>query len=300
MNGESILTGLVDNECVDPATAAHLLVELSCEGEESCRALASALETLPCQVEWQAAEAGFCSYVLADHGADHDQLLGAVGRFLDQWPDQVRLRETRLVQGRQGGVARHGFCFVEKKGSTSRDIVLAAGSHAFGSGRHPSTALVVELLEEFAVMPSPVLDVGCGTGVLSLVAGRLGAGQVVGVDIDQEAVRVAADNARANELAHKLCFTTTPLSEVAGPFALIVANLTASVLYRLLDGITGLAGPAGVLILSGLQGRQGDEATAWATARGWQLAKSRTLGKWQARQLVRISAAEPQTGPGRG
>jgi SAM-dependent methyltransferase len=287
MNGESILTGLVDDECVEPGAAAQLLVELSCDSEELCCAVVSALEALPCQVEWQAAEAGFCSYVLAEHGADHDLLLGAVARLLDQWPEQCRLRETRLVQGRQGSVARHGFCFVEKMGGGNRDIVLAAGSHAFGSGHHPSTALVVELLEEFPVMPSPVLDVGCGTGVLSLVAGRLGAGRVVGVDIDQEAVRVAVANARANELAHKLCFTTTPLSEVAGPFALVVANLTASVLYRLLDEITAKAGPGGVLIISGLQGRQGNEATAWAAERGWQLAKSRTHGKWQARQLVR-------------
>ncbi|MBU0679976.1 MAG: 50S ribosomal protein L11 methyltransferase [Proteobacteria bacterium] len=287
MSGESILTGLLDGECVDPRGDVQLLVELSCLGEDICRDLQAALRALPCRVEWQAKESFFQSYVLGDHGADQDQLLLVLSRFLDGQPGQLRIIESRLVQRSRGGTARHGFRFVASDPQGPQDIVLATGNHAFGSGNHPSTSLVVELLEELPEIPATVLDVGCGTGVLSIIAGRLGAQRVVGVDIDEEAVLVAIENARANNLTDRLSFTTSQLHEVDGPFALILANLTASVLCRLMDSITSKAGPGTQLIISGLQGRQGDEAEEMAAQHGWHLEERRALGKWQVRLFGR-------------
>jgi 2-polyprenyl-3-methyl-5-hydroxy-6-metoxy-1,4-benzoquinol methylase len=287
MSGESILTGLVDGECVDPGGDVQLLVELSCLGEDICRDLQAALGALPCRVEWQAKASDYHCYVLGHLGADQDQLLLALSRFLDDQPGQLRIIESRLVQRSKGAAARHGFRFVASDPQGPRDIVLATGNHAFGSGNHPSTSLVVELLEKLIEIPSTVLDVGCGTGVLAIIAGRLGAGQVVGIDIDQDAVLVASENARANNMADRLSFTTSSLQEVDGPFALILANLTASVLYRLMESITSKARPGTRLIVSGLQGRQGDEAEKLAAHHGWHLKKRRALGKWQVRLFGR-------------
>ncbi len=289
MSAESFLAGLVEGECVDPNADAQILAEFSCQSEDVCCELRDALLSLPCQVEWQGGRSAFILYVLGNPGADQDQLLAAVAGFLDRRPNLLRLIETRLVQSKTTAQARHGFRFVSRNPRGPQDIVLAAGSHAFGSGNHPSTSLVVELLEELDDIPSPVLDVGCGTGVLSIIAGRLGARQVVGIDIDKEAVTVAAENAGANDLSDRLSFSTTALADLQGPFSLIIANLTASVLYRLVDSISAQSASGARLVISGLQGRQGDEAEEWFVCQGWCLEKRRHLGKWQARVLRRSS-----------
>lgn len=291
MSNNSILAGLVEGECVDPhGSDVQLLAELACSREEICRELQEVVADFLCQVEWQAKGDDFIIYVLADHDADQDQLLTILARFLDERPSFLRFVETRLVQRSSLFTPRHGFSFVAGNPVGPRAIILAAGNHAFGSGNHPSTSLVIELLEELPVIPSPVLDVGCGTGILSLVSCRLGAGQVVGVDIDDETVAAAVENARINEMADRLTFGSAPLSEVEGVFPLILANLTGSVLYRLMDGISNKAAPEALLIVSGLQGRQGDEAETLAARYGWQLEKSRNLGKWQARVFIRSGA----------
>ena len=69
---------------------------------------------------------------------------------------------------------------------------------AFGTGLHASTRLAIVLLEQYMRADSSVLDVGVGSGILSLVAARLGANYVLGVDIDEEAVRIARENVRKN------------------------------------------------------------------------------------------------------
>ncbi len=284
-----MLAGFGAGECIDPCGEVQLLAEVSCPDEDLCRRLQDALLLLPCQVEWQQTGTDFTAYVLGDKGADQDHLLATLATFLDGRPNQLRLIETKMVQNSPDIIARHGFHFVSNNDPIGpRNIVLVAGSHAFGSGHHPSTSLVVELLEELPEIPSPVLDVGCGTGVLSIVVARLGARQVVGVDIDEEAVMVASENARANNLADRLSFSTSPLHEVAGSFSLILANVTASVLYRLMAALTSKAEPGAWLIVSGLQGRQGDEAVEAVAKYGWRLDKRRALGKWQARVFVKV------------
>ncbi|PLX49604.1 MAG: hypothetical protein C0613_06855 [Desulfobulbaceae bacterium] len=286
MNSSFIHDGLLGRECIDPGADVQLLVELVVPSAALCVELAGQLQTLPCRVEWcRRAAQGYCLYILADPGVDKDRLLARVALLVDG-RQQIALVETRLVQKPPLTGARHGFSFVDTKSGRATHITLAGNSHAFGSGNHPSTALVVELLEELPEVPSPVLDVGCGTGVLSLVAARLGAASVLGLDIDAEAVATAVANAAANNLSAQTRFTTSPLAEVAASYALILANLTASVLYRLLADMSDRAAGHGRLIVSGLQGRQGDEVEELAGRYGWRLVTRRCLGKWQARLFV--------------
>ena len=81
-----------------------------------------------------------------------------------------------------------------------------------------------------------VLDVGCGSGLLSIVCARLGAEQVLGLDIDANAVALAAENAERNGAADRCRFAVTPVAEVAGQFDLVVANMPSSEIIRQLVG----------------------------------------------------------------
>jgi len=179
-------------------------------------------------------------------------------------------------------------------------VQIQAGA-SFGDGRHPTTRLSIRGIEMVLrqhcagshFSGAEVLDVGCGSGVLSLISARLGAGHTVGVDICPDSLEVARHNVEQNNLSHRIIITNTPLQDIAGPFDLIVANLTLSVLYRLLADLGRLSRLGGFLIVSGLQGRQAEDLLPRLLASGWQLEKRACEGMWQAMKLARIS---PDTG----
>jgi ribosomal protein L11 methyltransferase len=137
---------------------------------------------------------------------------------------------------------------------------------AFGTGMHPTTRLCIAALEESVRTGDTVLDIGTGSGVLAIVALRLGAGSVLATDIDPLAVRVAAENATLNGIATTATAADAPLElrkesvppQVAGAYNVVVANILAEVLAGLFDSKYGnvpLAeplAPGGVMILSGI------------------------------------------------
>jgi ribosomal protein L11 methyltransferase len=130
----------------------------------------------------------------------------------------------------------------------ARTIVLVP-SHAFGDGRHESTQMCLQALAVFApTRPFRLLDVGSGSGILSIAAAKLG-GEAVGVEIDATANLVATENARVSGVTGRVVFDTTWPNET---FDVVVANILRGVLITLADEITRRRRPAGTLILSGL------------------------------------------------
>ena len=128
---------------------------------------------------------------------------------------------------------------------------------AFGTGRHSSTLLCLQALEQVwdqglprSATPWQVLDVGTGTGILALAAARLGA-EVVAIDLDPEAVAAAVENVRLNNLVDRVCVEGTPLTSLRQQFGLILANITAPDLLQLAESITGRLLSEGRLIISG-------------------------------------------------
>jgi ribosomal protein L11 methyltransferase len=147
--------------------------------------------------------------------------------------------------------------------------VLIEPGMAFGTGTHPTTQLCLEILEDLLQPGQAVIDVGCGSGILSIAALKLGAGRAVGVDIDAAALASAAANARLNGVAERFETGTGSVENLrTGGFSLrqaplVLANILAAVIVRLLDdGLAALVAPGGKLVLSGilepqLEGREG-------------------------------------------
>ncbi len=136
--------------------------------------------------------------------------------------------------------------------------VLTLRTGAVFPPAHPSTRLCLQLLEEaldagFLDRQGRLLDVGCGSGVLLLVAAARGVRRGVGVDLSRAAVLVSRGNAAANGLTDNVSLVQGSTESLRGPFGLILANLPYEVQLAKVDEFTRLAGPAACLILSGFK-----------------------------------------------
>jgi ribosomal protein L11 methyltransferase len=127
-------------------------------------------------------------------------------------------------------------------------------SAAFGTGLHPTTAMCLEGIEEALQPSSPgaLLDVGTGSGVLALAALLMGVPRALGIDIDAEALRAAAENARLNALDRRLELARGGPDAVVGTWPLVVANLLAAPLVELAPVLVRRVGHHGRLVLSGI------------------------------------------------
>ncbi|HEY5523686.1 MAG TPA: 50S ribosomal protein L11 methyltransferase [Desulfuromonadaceae bacterium] len=128
---------------------------------------------------------------------------------------------------------------------------------AFGTGGHETTRLCLELLEivmeggPLLTVPS-LLDLGTGSGILAIAASLLGAGRILALDIDPDAVVVARDNLALNGLSDSVECGTAPLESLTERFDIILANILAEELVRLAPYLTERLQPGGALILSGI------------------------------------------------
>ena len=133
---------------------------------------------------------------------------------------------------------------------------------AFGTGSHPTTRLCLEWLCEAVVPGCSVLDYGCGSGILGIAAAKLGAGEVLGIDIDEKAVDAARDNAARNHAALRLQHSAVPVGDT---FDLVVANILTNPLCVLAPAIAARVAPGGRVALSGVLETQAAQVVeAWA------------------------------------
>ncbi|MFZ4857036.1 MAG: 50S ribosomal protein L11 methyltransferase [Desulfuromonadaceae bacterium] len=128
---------------------------------------------------------------------------------------------------------------------------------AFGTGGHETTRLCLELLETvmdnspLLTVPS-LLDLGTGSGILAIAANLLGAGRILALDIDPDAVEVARENLALNDMSDRVECGTTPLESLTENFDIILANILAEELVRLAQSLAERLHPGGSLILSGI------------------------------------------------
>ena len=175
---------------------------------------------------------------------------------------------------------------------------------AFGTGTHPTTQLCLELMEKVFeergktkdcfLFPLSCIDVGCGSGILSIAALKLGAKKVLGVDIDAESVTNSRENADVNAVGDELILGLGSVQEILDgkfPFQkapLVVANILAPVIIRLFEaGLADLIEEDGSIILSGILQEQEQNVIEAGQAQGLRMNERRQMGDWVALTMSR-------------
>jgi ribosomal protein L11 methyltransferase len=180
------------------------------------------------------------------------------------------------------------------------DVVLSLDpGMAFGTGLHPTTRLCLAALETLADEgllatgsarggAARVIDVGCGSGILAIAAGKLGAGELLGVDTDPIAVESTTANARLNSQTRRLRVRQGSVPSGEGPFDLVLANLIASLLVRLAGPLRDELVPGGRILASGIfRDREGDVRAAFEAA-GLRLGRRWAEEDWVALEAIAV------------
>ena len=171
------------------------------------------------------------------------------------------------------------------------EIALDPGM-AFGTGTHPTTRLCLEALEDLVQPAQDILDLGCGSGILSIAAAKLGARKVLALDTDAIAVQATRENAAANGTADKITAEQGSLAAIktsARRFDVVVVNILARVILKMAENQLGEAvRPGGIAIFSGIIETQVEEIEAALRQTGLQPGARRQKGDW-----VLIEAKRP-------
>jgi ribosomal protein L11 methyltransferase len=166
---------------------------------------------------------------------------------------------------------------------------------AFGTGSHPTTALCLERCDELlAEFPgADVLDVGTGSGVIALLARKLGAGRVAGSENDAVALEAARQGAALNGATSIEWLLTADPAAVPGQFRIVIANILLNTLEELAPSIASKIAPGGRLVLSGLLAEQ-----AGAAERAYVALGLRAFGREEREGWVRVELSRPGSGAG--
>jgi ribosomal protein L11 methyltransferase len=267
--------------------------------EQAEIALAELLELAPGGVEEVDISAGVVEYAV--YGASGElptigALRASVGSALvevsareiaDDWSERWRAFHRPLVL--PGGLTVRPPW--EPAGDTALDVVIDPG-RAFGTGAHDSTRLCLELLLELPVdgiAGAPVIDLGCGSGVLAIVAAKLGHRPLLALDCDAVAVQAAKANAAANRVA--LATRRFDLRSESLPAArLVLANLLGPLLLRWADALTAASADVPERVIAGgLLRSEAEEIAAAFAAASLHERERRARGEWAALRLERVA-----------
>ena len=214
--------------------------------------------------------------------------------FIDVYVRNMECSESTLGSEQQGKpfspVA--GLQIIPWRGRSSisgagiHDIILAP-AHAFGTGLHPSTRLCLQLMKLVTDQDidkkhalRSVLDIGCGSGILTIAALRLGAARALAIDIDPAAVDTARRNIQINRLAHSAQVAESSWQNVAGQYDLVLANLVPSVLFKAVPAIAEMLSSGGFLITAGFPASRNMKVWKMFRKSGLHLLEDHSLDGW--------------------
>lgn len=170
--------------------------------------------------------------------------------------------------------------YVNKNGKTELNIDPGA---AFGTGTHATTKMCLKLLEKYLQKGNSLLDIGCGSGILSIAGTLLGASFATGVDIDKTAVKVSKENAKINNVENKISFINGNLCDkVNGKFNIICANIVADAIIGLSKTVCNFMDSSSLFLCSGIIDIRAEETERELTNNGYEIVEHLTEENWNA------------------
>ncbi|MGI6129508.1 MAG: 50S ribosomal protein L11 methyltransferase [bacterium] len=172
----------------------------------------------------------------------------------------------------------------EKCQTKADDIVIELDpGMAFGTGNHPTTTMALVLLERYLKPGFKVFDIGTGSGILAIAASKLGADEVVAVDVDPVALEAAWENCQRNKVTDKVAVVPGDLlEELTGQANIVVANITADVLLNLIEDLAPYMASEGVFIGSGVIDPYFEDIKDALTDKGFKLLEITGEEEWVA------------------
>ena len=154
---------------------------------------------------------------------------------------------------------------------------------AFGTGTHETTTMCMRELEKYVTEDSKVFDIGCGSGILAIAAAKLGAKDVIAVDLDEVAVKVAAENVAHNHVQDSVKVLHGNLIDVVSDKAdVVVANIIADIIKILAKDVHSCMKEDAVFISSGIIHAKVNEVKESLIENGFEIIEVKTLGEWNA------------------
>ncbi|MBF1158247.1 MAG: 50S ribosomal protein L11 methyltransferase, partial [[Eubacterium] sulci] len=165
---------------------------------------------------------------------------------------------------------------------SEEDIVIEIDpGMAFGTGTHATTMLCIRMIEKYMSDGYKVLDVGSGSGILSIAAAKLGASDVLGIDIDEDAVRVSNENYELNGVSDRAKAIVGDLTVGVDYKAnIVVANLLADIVMRLSKDVTRHLEEKGIFITSGILTEKSEAVEKCMIECGFEIVEKAILGEW--------------------
>ena len=161
------------------------------------------------------------------------------------------------------------------------ELIVEPGM-AFGTGTHETTRLCLQVLDAARWDYTTVLDVGCGSGILSVAAAKLGAKRVVGIDVDPAALRATEENAERNGVTEAVATQQELVDAVTGSWPLVLANILSSILLSIRHALYDRVAPGGHLLLSGILCDEQHEVKSAFTDLGFEGVETHEMSQWCA------------------
>lgn len=172
--------------------------------------------------------------------------------------------------------------WVDEYDAGDRKVLNLEPGIAFGTGTHETTRLCLEALENYITPDTHMLDVGCGSGILSVAGMLLGAQDVIGVDIDKLAVKVAVENGKLNGFEYPAynMIVGNLIDRVSGKFSVVTANIVADAIIMLTPDVKKFLADDAVYIVSGIIDIREDEVLACLAENGFTIVNRRSENGW--------------------
>lgn len=242
-----------------------------------------------------------------DAGKDYEEILEKVRAGIEEWRQFVDMGEGTITQSEtedidwQNNWKQFFSAFTIddilikptweelKEEDEGKTLIEIDPGVSFGTGKHETTQLCIRQLRKYMKEDAKILDVGCGSGILSIVALKLGAGEVVGTDIDKDCIFSTQDNLKVNHLEKaKASFYVgnliddTVLQEQVGEgkYDIVVANILADVIIPMAPVIPARLKEGGIFITSGIIDFKEEEVKNAIKEAGFQIIETNYQGEW--------------------